>query len=636
MNRYNPAHRRLWSLAFLGLAAFTVLPVTPPVLGAEPPKVKFPRLFGPDGRAVDTKASEKGVTVFIFYSSECPISNAYSPALNRMAGEFPAGRVKVIGLCVDPDLTDAEVLTHAKDFDLKFPVSRDREGTVARRLGATVTPEAFVIDDQSRIRYHGRIDDQFVARQKRNANPVTKELHNAIAAVLEGREVPAAFVAPVGCPLPEHPQANLRPTYTRDVAFILQKNCQECHRPGQVGPFALETYEQARKRAADIASVAEARRMPPWKPAPQFSPKFKHDRSLSTAEIAILTAWAETGTPQGDPADMPRPVSFADEWALGAPDLVLELPEPFTVPASGEDIYRCFVIPTDLPDDVYVDAVEYRPGNRRAVHHILTYSDTSGAARKRDEADPGPGYTCFSGPGVEIHGDLGGWAPGNEANRLPEGVGRILPRKADVLVQIHYHPSGKPETDRTRIGLHFARKKVKQIMHWAAVINTDFKLTPGQSNIEVKAAWPVPTDLEAIAVTPHMHLLGRDIVVSATYPDGNSEELIKILDWDFNWQNTYYFTKPIDLPKGTVLKVVAHFDNSAKNPRNPSKPPKTVGWGEATTDEMCIGFVAITQKGQDLTVPGAKDELRSILKKQEDDFRKSLEKRARAAQKASR
>ncbi len=633
MNRYNPAHRRLWTFIFLGLAAFVL---TRHSNGAEAPKVKLPHIASPDGKPLDITPSPKGATVFVFYSSECPISNAYSPALNRMASEFPKGQVKLIGLCVDPDLSDAEVLTHAKDFELKFPVARDRVGSVARRLGATVTPEAFVLDDQSRIRYHGRIDDQFVARQKRNANPATSELHDAIVAVLEGREVASAFVTPIGCPLPDPPQANLRPTYTRDVAFILQKNCQECHRRGQVGPFALETYEQARKRAADIAEVAETRKMPPWKPAPQFAPRFKHDRSLSTTEIAILSAWNEVGAPEGDPADMPQPVSFAEEWKLGQPELVVELPEPYTVPASGDDIYRCFVIPTNLPDDVYIEAVEYRPGNRRVVHHILTYTDTSGEARKRDERDAGPGYTCFSGPGVEIHGDLGGWAPGNEASRLPEGVGRILPKKADVLVQIHYHPSGKVETDRTRIGLHFAKKPVKQIMHWAAAINTSFKLAPGDANIEVKAEWKAPTDLEGLAVTPHMHLLGRNMVMTATYPDGTSEELIKILDWDFNWQNTYYFEKPIDLPKGTVVKVVAHFDNSDQNPRNPSKPPKTVGFGEGTTDEMCIGFIAITQKGQDLTRPGAKDELRSILKKQEEDFRKTLEKRGRTGQKASR
>ena len=631
-----PERKALGRLIGYGLAGLLVAAAVPALRGAEAPVVKLPRLTGPDGRAIDTTPPSRGAMVVVFYSSECPISNAYSPALNRLAGEFPGDRVKLIGLCVDPDLTDAEVRTHAKDFDLKFPVARDREGTVARRLGATLTPEAFVIDARSRVRYQGRIDDQFAARQKRNANPVTNELRDAVRAVLDGKEVPAAFVPSVGCPLPEPPRESLKPTYTRDVAVILQKHCQECHRPGEVGPFSLETYEQARKRAADIADVVEDRRMPPWKAAPQFSPKFKHDRSLSDADIAVLSVWAENGAPEGDPADLPAPAKFADDWKLGTPDLVLEMREPFDVNASGDDIYRCFVIPTNLPDDVYLEAVEYLPGNRRVVHHILAYTDVTGAARKRDEADAGPGYSCFSGPGVQVQGELGGWAPGNQANRLPEGVGRLLPRKADVIVQVHYHPDGKPETDRTRVGLHFARRPVKQILHTAAAVNADLVLPAGQSNIEVKADWTVPVDVEAIGVTPHMHLLGRDITMSVTFPDGRTEELVKVPDWDFRWQYTYYFERPVDLPKGTVLKVVSHYDNSERNPRNPTHPPKTVRWGEATTDEMCIGFVNITQKGQDLTKPGAKDELRDILKREAEEFHKEREQRARSRQKASR
>jgi hypothetical protein len=478
------------------------------------------------------------------------------------------------------------------------------------------------------VRYHGRIDDQFAARQQRNANPRANDLHDAIVAVLAGSAVVPDHAEAVGCPLPAPPRA-APPTYSRDVAPILQHSCQECHRRGQVGPFPLETYEQARKRAEDIAAVVEERRMPPWKPDPHVGPKFKNDRSLSQAAIDLILAWVDAGAPEGDPAETPPPPPFHDDWTLGTPDLVLELPEDFQVPASGDYIYRCFVIPTDLPRDVAISAIEYLPGNRRVVHHMLTYVDRSGQARKRDAADPGPGYLCFSGPGIEIHGDLGGWAPGIEPSRLPDGIGRILPSKADVVVQIHYHPSGKPETDRSRIGLHFAREPIKRTLHWGLAGNFDFQLPKGQKDIEVKGEWPIPVDVEALAVTPHMHLLGRDILMSVRYPDGRTEDLIKIPDWDFNWQNTYYFEKPITLPKGTVLKVVSHFDNSEDNPRNPNHPPKPVKFGEATTDEMCLGFIALTKKDQDLTRPGEKDDLRTILVRQRDEFRKKFEKRAR-------
>jgi peroxiredoxin len=628
-NRSDHEARRVWARP--GLAAL-VLSMATTWAAAGEIRVDLRPLHGPDGRPVELSAPKGGATALVFYSSECPISNAYSPTLNDLAADFPKDRVRVVGVCVDPDLTDADVSAHCKDFKLTFPVVRDRRGALARRVGATVTPEAFVIDGEGRVRYHGRIDDQFAGRQKANANPVTHELRDAVAAVLDGREVKEPVVKAVGCPIPEAPaEADAAPTYAKQVSRILQKNCQECHRKGQVAPFGLETYEQARKRAGDIASVAEDRAMPPWKPVPGVGPKFRHDRSLSDSDIATLVAWAEAGASEGDKADLPPPAEFPENWTLGTPDLVIEPAEDFSIPAGGGDIYRCFVIPTDLPKDMYISAIEYRPGNRRVVHHMLAYVDTSGQGRKRDEADPGPGYSCFSGPEVEVAGDLGGWAPGNEPSRMPEGIGRALPKKADVIVQVHYHPSGKPETDRSRIGLHFARKPIQQTLHWNAALKRDLEIPAGEPNLEAKGAWPVPVDLVAHAVIPHMHLLGRDIAMSVTYPDGRSEDLVKIADWDFAWQNTYYFEKPLDLPKGAVVKVVAHYDNSEANPRNPNHPPKTVKWGEATTDEMCIGFIAVTKKGQDLTRPGEKDDLHEIFVKQIEEFKKKREEEKKRA-----
>ncbi len=237
-------------------------------------------LRSPDGQHVDLAAPANGLSVLIFYSSECPISNAYSPTLAKMSASFPAERVKWVGICVDPDLSDADLKAHARDFNLKFPVVRDRHGALAKRLGATMTPEAFVVDAKGHVRYHGRIDDQFAKRGVRNANPSGNELQDAITSLLKGEEVKSPHVAAVGCPIPEFKAASSAPTYSKEVARILQRNCQECHRKGQVGPFALDTYEQARKRADDIAAVAEDRLMPPWKAAPNVGLKFKHDRSL--------------------------------------------------------------------------------------------------------------------------------------------------------------------------------------------------------------------------------------------------------------------------------------------------------------------------------------------------------------------
>jgi peroxiredoxin len=595
------------------------------VFGADVAPLKHATLRGPGGERVDLTAPAGGVSVLVFYSTECPISNAYSPTLDELIARFRSKPVKWFGICMDPDLSDAEVRTHARDFKLNFRVVRDRHGSFARKIGATMTPEAFVVDAAGRVRYHGRIDDQFVARRLRNANPSGAELRDAIAAVLAGDEVAEPHVAAVGCPIPELPAAVAHPTYTKEVAPILQKNCLECHRRGQVGPFALETYEQARKRAADIATVVEDRVMPPWKASPHVGVKFQDERLLPEKDISTLIAWAESAAPEGNPADLPPPPRFAEEWLLGTPDLVVDMGTDYPVPADGGDIYRCFVIPTRLEKDVYVTAAEYRPGNRRVVHHVLAYVDTSGKARERDQADPGPGYACFGGPGEPLHGDLG-WAPGIQPRVLPDGIGRSLPRGSDLIVQLHYHPSGKPEIDRTKIGLYFARKPIHQTLHWIPAFNPGMELPPGESNIEIKATWQVPVDLIGHAVTPHMHLLGRDIRMSLKFPDGREQDLIKIDDWDFNWQYSYFFEKPIDLPKGTEVNVVGHYDNTQSNPRNPNKPPKLVKWGEATTDEMCVGFIAVTKKGQDLTRAGEKDDLMEIFGKQMEEYRQQREK----------
>ncbi len=405
------------------------------------------------------------------------------------------------------------------------------------------------------------------------------------------------------------------PTFSKNVAPILQAKCQTCHRKHEVGPFALETYEQARKRADDIASVTEGRSMPPWKPSPGVGPKLKHDQSLTKAEIGILAAWAEGGAPQGDPKDLPPPPEFIQGWKLGPPDLILEPSEDFEVPASGPDTYRCFVLPTNLTQDMSLEAIDYKAGFREAVHHVISYIDTSGLARTLDAAEPGPGYSSSTGGGNVGADELGFWTTGSVPHRLPEGVGIRLPRQSDIILQVHYHPNGKPGADRTRIGLYFARKPIKQALHWNNASCYNFRLPAGIDRIEVKASWFVPVALDALAVAPHMHQLGRDIHMFVVYPDGKTKDLIHIADWDPSWQSAYYFEKPVPLPAGSVVKVVAHFDNSG-HPRNPNSPPKLVTYGSNADDEMCVGYIAVVKKGQDLTVPRAVDDLYEIFQKQ--------------------
>ncbi len=423
------------------------------------------------------------------------------------------------------------------------------------------------------------------------------------------------------------------PTYSKDVAAILQKNCQDCHRPGQVAPFALLSYDQAKKRAADIAHVTGDRYMPPWPASTTFGGPFRDQRVLGDAEVATLRAWADAGCPEGDAKDAPPPRAFAADWPLGTPDLILTMPEPYPLEADGDDEFRVFVLKTDLPEDRWIKAVDFKPGNRKVVHHIIAGIDVSGRARELDAKDPKPGYVALGGfgEGVPLRGFLPIWTPGSRPRHTPEAAGYVLPSKADLLIQMHYHKSGKTESDSTQVGLYLSAKPLpKQVLtgflfpeiapEQAAKLADKFRagmaagkrpsleetyhdvlaIPPGEPNYAIKGsskagkmmARPISRDILLTSVMPHMHWLGKDFRFEAVLPDekGTRLPLIQINRWDFNWQGTYAFAEPIRLPKGTYFEMVAHFDNSADNPANPSHPPRLVTWGEQTTDEMCIGI----------------------------------------------
>jgi len=390
------------------------------------------------------------------------------------------------------------------------------------------------------------------------------------------------------------------PTFSNEVVRILQTRCQTCHRPGEHAPFPLLTYRDAFDKKDDIRDALKGRVMPPWKPVPGFG-DFLDSRRLPDGELATLVQWIEAGAPEGDRAKLPAPRVFPEGWKLGPPDHVLQMPESYTVPARASDVYRCFVIPTNFPEDRWITKVEYAPGDRKLVHHILGYIDTTAAAENLDRADPGPGYTCFGGPGFAPAGGLSGWAPGNEPRQTADGVGMLLPKGATVVLQMHYNNgAAEARTDRTRVGLHFATGPIDKRQRGIAVLNRTFTIPPGERRYEVRGSWtnPFNRDLHASTITPHMHLLGREMKVTATYPDGTMRPLIHIDDWDFNWQSTYTFAQPIALPAGTRIDMVATFDNSADNVRQPSHPPRPVGWGEGTADEMAIVFLGVTVDGE--------------------------------------
>jgi mono/diheme cytochrome c family protein len=382
------------------------------------------------------------------------------------------------------------------------------------------------------------------------------------------------------------------PTFNRDIAPILYKNCSNCHRPGEVAPFALLTYEDAAKRAKQIAAITQARVMPPWKATPGFG-EFLDERRLTEQQIATLRDWAMHGAPEGDLKEKPAPPSFATGWMAGQPDQVIEMTQPYSVPAEGPDQFRCFVVPLNASEDEYVNTVEFRAGNPKIVHHAILFLDSSGEARKREEA-PGKGYDCVGGPGLDITGALGGWAPGATPATSRPGIAVTIKKGSDLVMQVHYHLDGKPEQDQSKLGLKFSKEPPTKGLTLFVLGNQRIDIPPGDNQYVVKASGVIPMDSEAIAIFPHAHYLCKDMKVDAHLPDGAVLPLIWIKDWDFNWQGAYRYASTVKLPKGTRLEMQYIYDNSAANPHNPSNPPREVKFGEQTTNEMAFAFVSLT------------------------------------------
>jgi mono/diheme cytochrome c family protein len=552
---------------------------------------------------------EAKATVVVFLSFDCPVSNSYAAALAELAKEYGAKGVSFVGLC-PCDLTPAEVEKQAKDFRLGFSIYKDDGFVATDALKAVTTPEVFVLDRHSILRYRGRIDNGYYARLKKNPQVTSYDLKNALDDLLAGRAVSQPATPSVGCPIVrERPAAvaNASVTYHRDVAPILQTHCQSCHRPGEVGPFALTSYKQATNWGTDIKEYAADHKMPPWKPA-AAAHAFADDRRLSDKDIATLAAWVDGGMPEGDPTSAPPPAKFVDGWQLGPPDLVLTVPADFTIGPSGTDLFRCYALSTGLTEDKYVVAYEVRPGNRRVVHHTLNFIDTSGRGRAMEKEqqdkdkdaadlpDHGPGYSRRMGVGFLPRGGIGGWAPGQQPHVVPAGVGFALPKDSDIVLQVHYHRTGRVETDRTQVGLYFAKKPVERTIQPVVISPSirnplNFFIPPGVEEYSIKGTIWLADDCTIYSVMPHMHLIGRRIAVTMTPPDGKPETLIAIKDWDYNWQETYYFKEPLKVKAGTRFDIEGVYNNSRNNPFNPNDPPKLVRFGEQTTNEMCFGFL---------------------------------------------
>jgi len=534
------------------------------------------------------------VLVLVFLGVRCPMANGYAETLSEIQTRLAGRGVQLVGVNSNPDDTASSVAAHSRTYRLTFPVLKDAKQELADALGARTTPEAFVLDAQRKLLYRGRIDDGYASRARKNAITTSRDLSRAVEAVLAGRPVPVATTTALGCAIPRPrpaPTVAAKVTYHRDVAPILQARCQACHRPGQVAPFPLISYADAKSWAGEIKEFTQNRQMPPWLAEPGHG-DFADVRRLSDREIATLAEWADSGAPEGSAEDAPPQRQWSNDWMMGKPDLVLSASEAYQVAATGKDEFRVFVLPTGLMEDRQIVGFDFRPGSPQAVHHLVMLLDVEGRGRELDAADRGPGYS--SGPGgVGIPSAVlqSVWAPGNLPRLLPQGVVRQLPKGADLLLQIHYHKTGKVEMDRTQVGLYFSRKPAAHIAQTTIIGSRVIDIPARAARHQVRMTTALPTDVRLLNIMPHMHLLGKDMKVTATLPDGTQQNLVWIKEWDYRWQDSYRFKEPLFLPAGTKLELVAHFDNSAGNPRNPNSPPRRVRFGEHTTDEMASAII---------------------------------------------
>ena len=558
-----------------------------------------------DGDPLDIFAKDKRHDVLLFLRTDCPISNRYAPTYARIAARLAEQPVDLWRVYVDPDETPAMIRAHAKEYRLPGRALRDPTHALANALGITVTPEAVVLDAQGVKRYRGRIDNWYADYGTARARPTTADLSDAVQAVVRGEMPEVPTTTAIGCPLPTLQGATTvkgdsiapaplpgadgvtpsRVTFTEHVAPIVYARCAPCHRPDQVAPFSLLNEGDLRDHAEQIAEVTASRFMPPWKPVRGHG-EFVGDRSLTDAQIAIFRAWVDAGLPSGPDAARKAAPSFPHGWLAGTPDIILELPEAYVVPAEGLDIYRNFVLPATVDGRVWVKGWELDPGNHRVVHHAILSLDQRGSAVAADAADPGPGFTAMEPRGLRSPGgSYLVWTPGLIAVESKHVNAWSLQPDAQLVLQLHLQPSGKQERVAPRVGLFLGTRPTKTGLT-LRVGDVPLNIKAGDSNYAAKDSLVLAADIELLSVFPHAHYLARTFECDATLPNGTTRDLLRIDDWDFAWQDQYRYRDPVQLPAGTVINMQVSYDNSADNPRNPSTPPVTVVHGPSSTDEM--------------------------------------------------
>jgi len=534
------------------------------------------------GRFHELRRADARAVVLYFTANGCPIARQSYEKLKALRKEFTGQGVEFWLVNANSADDRASVDKEASDFKVRpLPVLKDDSQGVARLLGVKRTGEAIAISTKNwTIFYRGGIDDQFVEGAKK-PSATSKFLESALNEFLAGKTICEPKTVARGC-LIHFDSPTTEPdrqiSYVKEIAPLLKQKCVGCHSPGQIGPFAMSSYKKVKGMAEMIHEVVLARRMPPWDADPHYG-KFANDRSLTVGETRLLLAWIEQGVPRDDGEDpLAKVVVPVIDWPLGKPDQIVTLPEPQNIPATGVVDYRYVDVPSPFTNDVWAGAAIIRPGNLKAVHHVIVRIKYPKEGKtSTDEAE-----------GLE------GWSPGKTIYPFPEGTGKRLRPGAVFSFELHYNTTGKPETDRTELGLYFLKERPRMVYKTILPLELDLNIPPGESDVRASATVGIKRDTLLYSLIPHMHTRGSWMRYEALYPDGRRETLLSVPRYDFNWQLDYRLSEPKLLPAGTWLLCTGGFDNSARNPHNPN-PAKRVHWGDQSFDEMFIGFMQVAE-----------------------------------------
>ncbi len=574
MRRLMQAGANVWCVL---MAAATVMAADGKVDLQLAPQYSFELPAASGGTAGVEGTDPARLDVVCFLGTECPLALLYGPRLQALAEKYADHNVHVIGVNSNRQDSMTELREYGKKLQLKFPLVKDYDQTIAARYKATRTPEVFVIRGGRTIVYQGRIDDQYQPGRARQ-EPSRKDLDWALHELVTGKPVRVATTPAVGC-LISYGQVTkpTEVTYTKEVTRILEKRCVECHREGEIGPFALTEYEEVIGWGEMMLEVVGNGRMPPWHAADDVG-YFANARLMPDSEKQTLTEWVRGGMPYGDAADLPEPVTYASGWHLETdPDQVVSMERPFRVPADGVIEYQYFVVDPGFTEDKWVRGTQVIPGSPEVVHHCIVFIRPPDGAKAR-----GVGW-------------LSAFVPGQRAGLFPEGTARKVPAGSKLVFQMHYTPNGSVREDVTKVGLWFAdESRVTRETYTLMALNKEFEIPPRDGNFPVEGSLRrVPKNGMLLALAPHMHVRGKSFDVVARR-NGEQVPLLSVPQYDFNWQHVYVLDKPLPLADIDAISFTARFDNSADNPVNPD-PNQYVHWGDQTWEEMAIAFFEISE-----------------------------------------